>query len=47
MTAELDQAITAGGVRSINFFNGRLLTGDALSREQEGISQARRRLGQR
>jgi hypothetical protein len=46
MTAELEQAITAGGVRSINFFNGRLLTGDDLSREQEGISQARRRLGQ-
>jgi hypothetical protein len=45
MTAELEQAITIGGLRSVNFFNGRLLTGDDLSREQDGIRQARRRLG--
>jgi len=41
----LEQAITAGGIRSVNFFNGRLLTGEDLSREQDANELARLRLG--
>jgi hypothetical protein len=46
MTAQLEQPISAGGVRSLNFFNGRLLTGEDLTREQDGIRRARLRLGE-
>jgi hypothetical protein len=42
----LQQAITAGGVKSVNFFNGRLLTGEDLSTEQDANALARLRLGQ-
>ena len=35
-----------GGVRSVNFFNGRVLTGEDLSDEQEAQRQARRLIGQ-
>jgi hypothetical protein len=42
----LEQAITADGIRSVNFFNGRLLTGEDLSREQGANELARLRLGQ-
>jgi hypothetical protein len=34
-----------GGVRSVNFFNGRVLTGEDLSDEQEAQRQARRLVG--
>ncbi len=34
-----------GGVRSVNFFNGRLLSGEDLSDEQEAQRQARRLIG--
>src|SRR5215212_9668869 len=34
-----------GGVRSVNFFNGRVLTGEDLSDEQEAQRQARRLIG--
>ena len=35
-----------GGVRSVNFFNGRVLSGEDLSDEQEAQRQARRLIGQ-
>jgi hypothetical protein len=35
-----------GGVRSVNFFNGRVLSGEDLSDEQEAQRQARRLVGQ-
>jgi hypothetical protein len=44
-STSLEQAVTAGGIRSVNFFNGRLLTGEDLSREQDANELARRRLG--
>src|SRR5437588_410983 len=34
-----------GGIRSVNFFNGRLLSGEDLSTEQEGNREAHARLG--
>src|SRR5918997_968090 len=34
-----------GGVRSVNFFNGRVLSGEDLSDEQEAQRRARRLLG--
>ncbi len=43
---QLSEAILEGGIRSINFFNGRLLSGDDLGREQEANRAARQRLGQ-
>lgn len=43
---ELQTPILSGGIRSINFFNGRLLTARDLSREQEGNEEEHRRLGQ-
>lgn len=42
----LDQPIADGGIRSINFFNGRLLTGSDLSREQAARGLADRRVAQ-
>lgn len=41
----LQQTILDGGIRSVNFFNGRLLTGEDLSREQTARREADRRLG--
>jgi hypothetical protein len=43
---QLTEAITDGGIASTNFFNGRLLSGEDLTREQESNREARRRLGQ-
>jgi hypothetical protein len=47
MTAEtLDSPIVTGGaLRSVNFFNGRLLTGDDLRREQSTLRSRLARLG--
>jgi hypothetical protein len=46
MTAtHLEEAVTGGGITSVNFFNGRLLTGEDLSREQLANRAARLRLG--
>jgi hypothetical protein len=41
----LTEAITEGGIPWINFFNGRLLSGEDLSKEQQSNLQGRRRLG--
>ena len=41
----LQQAILDGGIRSINFFNGRLLSARDLTREQSANREAERRLG--
>lgn len=47
MTARLiEQAIAEGGIRSVNFFNGRLLTGRDLGREQDARREADRRVAQ-
>lgn len=43
---QLTEAITDGGIFSTNFFNGRLLSGEDLTREQEANRAARLRLGQ-
>src|ERR671928_2086509 len=43
---QLTEAITDGGIFSTNFFNGRLLSGEDLTREQEANRAARQRLGQ-
>jgi hypothetical protein len=42
----LEEAVTAAGIASVNFFNGRLLTGEDLSREQLANREGRLRLGQ-
>lgn len=42
---ELQQPLTADGIRSVNFFNGRLLTGRDLTREQQARREADTRLG--
>jgi hypothetical protein len=42
---QLQQPLKDGGIRSVNFFNGRLLTGKDLSREQAGRREADARLG--
>ncbi|MBA3891070.1 MAG: hypothetical protein H0X64_11120, partial [Gemmatimonadaceae bacterium] len=44
-TVTTEQAITGGGIRTVNFFNGRLLTGEDLTREQQATELARLRLG--
>lgn len=41
----LQQPILDGGIRSINFFNGRLLSARDLTREQSATREAERRLG--
>ena len=33
-TRQLSEVITSGGIRSINFFNGRLLTAEDMTQEQ-------------
>jgi hypothetical protein len=43
---ELQNPILDGGIRSVNFFNGRLLTARDLSREQEAHREAVNRIGQ-
>jgi len=42
---QLQEPVTDGGIRSVNFFNGRLLTGKDFTREQEARREADRRLG--
>lgn len=44
--APLQQAISAGGIKTVNFFNGRLLTGEDLSIEQDANALARLQLGE-
>jgi hypothetical protein len=44
-TAKLTEAIRDSGIRSVNFFNGRLLTGDDLRSEQQAGRNARMLLG--
>src|SRR6266478_6462034 len=43
---QLTEAILDGGIRSIHFFNGRLLSGEDLSQEQDANQEERRRAGQ-
>lgn len=43
--AELLKPILSGGVRSVNFFNGRLLSGEDMSREQEANRETHKMLG--
>lgn len=48
MTAQpklLQQTILDGGIRAVNFFNGRLLSGEDLTREQIARREADRRVG--
>jgi hypothetical protein len=42
---QLQQPVKEGGIRSVNFFNGRLLTGKDLSREQAARREADWRTG--
>lgn len=42
---QLQEPLIDGGIRSVNFFNGRLLTGKDFSREQEARREADRRIG--
>lgn len=44
-TFELERPVADGGIRSVNFFNGRLLSGKDLSREQAARREADARLG--
>jgi len=41
----LTETVTKGGIPWINFFNGRLLSGEDLSKEQNSNLEGRRRLG--
>jgi hypothetical protein len=41
----LEEPVTGGGIASVNFFNGRLLTGEDLSHEQRAARAGRLRLG--
>lgn len=43
--AQLQQPLTDGGIRNVNFFNGRLLTGKDMGREQAARREADARLG--
>ena len=43
---QLLKPILGSGIRTVNFFNGRLLSGEDLSAEQEAQRQGRRLLGQ-
>jgi hypothetical protein len=43
---QLRTPILDGGIKSINFFNGRLLSGEDLSQEKAANKQARQQLGQ-
>jgi len=44
-TLQLQEPLTDGGIRAVNFFNGRLLTAKDLSREQQARREADWRLG--
>ena len=44
-TNQLSEIITTGGIRSINFFNGRLLTAEDLTQEQAARAETEARLG--
>jgi hypothetical protein len=44
-TKQLSEVITSGGIRSINFFNGRLLTAEDMTAEQTTRRAADARLG--
>jgi hypothetical protein len=44
-TVTTNEPIVSGGLRTVRFFNGRLLTGEDLTREQEANGLARLRLG--
>jgi hypothetical protein len=44
-TLQLQEALAAGGVRAVNFFNGRLLAGRDLSRVDEARREGDKRLG--
>jgi hypothetical protein len=46
MRVKLQEPITGGGLQNTNFFNGRLVTGADLTREQEARREAVSRLGQ-
>ena len=41
----LDQPLSEGGIRTVNFFNGRLLTGSDMGREQAARREADARIG--
>jgi hypothetical protein len=43
--AQLQEPLTDGGIRNVNFFNGRLLTGKDMTREQLARREADARLG--
>src|SRR5918997_3284971 len=43
---QLLEPVFGGGIRSVNFFNGRVLSGEDLSDEQEAQRRARRLVGQ-
>ncbi len=45
MASKLLTPILEGGIRSTNYFNGRLLSGEDLSQEQSANREARRQLG--
>src|SRR5258708_34689506 len=42
---QLEQPLSAGAIRSVNFFNGRLLSGRDLSRLEDARRQADRLVG--
>jgi hypothetical protein len=44
-TTRLEEPVVAGGIRSVNFFNGRLLSAEDLRSEQEARRAALQRLG--
>ena len=44
-STRLQQPVLDSGIRSVNFFNGRLLTAEDLSKEQDANQQRRRELG--
>jgi hypothetical protein len=45
-TIALEKPLTDGGIRTVNFFNGRLLSGEDLTQEQSAQREARQHLGQ-
>lgn len=45
-TIVLEKPLTDGGIRTVNFFNGRLLSGEDLTQEQSAQREARQHLGQ-
>jgi hypothetical protein len=42
----LEQPVSDGGIESVNFFNGRLLTGGDMQREQRARRGSEARLGE-